>query len=76
MANGNISKAARAKPLALRLVRKAALFSQEHLAGRVGSSQPEISRIENGTRRATPAQQVAIARALGTSVAALFEVER
>ncbi len=59
----------------IRAARKAARLSQHELGERVGLDQAFISRLETGTAEGTPAQMVAIARALGVSVARLMGAE-
>ncbi len=59
----------------MRAARKAARLSQHQLGEEVGLDQAFISRLETGVAEGTPAQMMAIARALGVSVSGLMGVE-
>lgn len=59
----------------MRAARKAARLSQQQLGEEVGLDQAFISRLETGVAEGTPAQMMAIARALGVSVSGLMGVE-
>jgi transcriptional regulator with XRE-family HTH domain len=51
--------------------REAAGLSQREVGAFVGFSQRTVSRVEHGERALRPAERAAVARALGTSIAAL-----
>jgi putative transcriptional regulator len=60
----------------LRAARQASGLEQVELAKRVGCSQGTISRIESGAQVPKDELRIALARALGMSVAELFTYEK
>ena len=59
--------------LRMRTARKAKAMTQNELSQKTGIDQAYISRLENGTAEGSPAQLLAIARAIGVPIAQLYD---
>lgn len=59
--------------LQIRTARKSKGMTQREVSQKTGLDQAYISRLENGTAEGSPAQMLSIARAIGVSIAQLYD---
>jgi transcriptional regulator with XRE-family HTH domain len=59
--------------LQIRTARKSKGMTQREVSQKPAWTRPYISRLENGTAEGSPAQMLSIARAIGVSIAQLYD---